>query len=325
MMRQRSLRHSVIYLVCFLALCASLFMTGCAVTGSASYRPPFLPLRFTIDTAGHVSLQLDATISTEIGDFGVGAAAENDLTPPPGGILVFVQRLFDGEPTDAVFGVSQDASEKIIIIDNDITLKVIGRIVSIDAKKHHTILITTPQAQDGLYDSLKGGNDNGWSADDGCAFQSDGYHITDDNPDTTNGCIVPFDAVADAQASVTVQQISGDTGAEYGFLFRASSSADFKYCQCYAFAISSDGHWEFTKTVRDQLSEISSWQTSDAIHTGLNAVNTLAVDAQNTHFAFFINGTQVGEADDSSIISGETALNVSPDTECVFTDFLLTR
>lgn len=133
-------------LACLVTLGCSLSLTACSVVGSVSYKPPFVPIEFVIDTQGHISIQADASITTPIGDFGVGASAEQNVQPPSNGLLMFVQRLVGGKPMDAGFQVNENATVKTVVIDNDITLQFAGNLISVDARGHHTILLTSPSA-----------------------------------------------------------------------------------------------------------------------------------------------------------------------------------
>ena len=55
------------------------------------------------------------------------------------------------------------------------------------------------------------------------------------------------------------------------------------------------------------------------------SVNTLEVHAVQSHFDFFVNGTKVGQADDSSPdIGGPAALTGSAGIEVVFSDLKIT-
>jgi hypothetical protein len=134
-------------LICIACVCSTLLVVGCSVQGQAKYSPPFVPVEFAIDTQGRISVQAgSATIATPIGDFSVGVSAEQDLNAPAGGMLVFIRRLFGGQPTDAAYNLHEASADMLLVIDDDITIHFSGKILSIDAKQHHTIVVTTPQA-----------------------------------------------------------------------------------------------------------------------------------------------------------------------------------
>lgn len=60
-----------------------------------------------------------------------------------------------------------------------------------------------------------------------------------------------------------------------------------------------------------------------AIHGGYNVENTLEVQAIGSHFEFFVNGTQVGQADDTWFQVGEVGLTGDQDIEVVFTNITI--
>ena len=140
--------NSAVRLSALLILCCDLLLSACAVVGSATYKPPFIPIEFVIDTQGNISIQASSpTVSAPIGDFSIGATAEQNTQPPNGGLLMFIQHLVGGKPMDAGFRVNEDASVKTVIIDNTVTLQFSGNLISVDARGHHTILLTSPNAQ----------------------------------------------------------------------------------------------------------------------------------------------------------------------------------
>lgn len=62
-----------------------------------------------------------------------------------------------------------------------------------------------------------------------------------------------------------------------------------------------------------------------AIEIGPRQSNTLEVRAQGSHFVFFVNGAQVGTADDTTLPRvGEIALRAAGNAEVVFTDLTIT-
>jgi hypothetical protein len=64
---------------------------------------------------------------------------------------------------------------------------------------------------------------------------------------------------------------------------------------------------------------------SPAIHVGLGATNTLEVRVLDSHFDFFVNGTKVGQADDTNYIaiSGNDVLEGSDGIEIVFSNLTI--
>jgi hypothetical protein len=180
---------------------------------------------------------------------------------------------------------------------------------------HITGATATPTPQIIYQDTLTSAN-NDWLDNTQCGFKADGYHITDavicysGAPDTT----------ADADVTVNVKQVSGAADGFYGFVFRRPSKGNY-----YSFQIDSSGEWAFYKEVNSSTKLIVSPQTSAAIHTGLNAANSLEIRMTGTHFAFFANGTQLGQADDTTFTSGMIGLEGDSNIDVAFTNFLVTK
>jgi hypothetical protein len=159
-------------------------------------------------------------------------------------------------------------------------------------------------------------NKNGWLTNTDSVFKADGYHLTRGYP--------AYAPVADAtnfDVSVQVTQTAGTVLAPYGLVFRRISLGNY-----YVFGIDGNGKWTFYKALDNVDTDIVTFTASPAIRPGLNAQNTLEVKATGTHFTFFVNGTQVGEADDASLAkAGELGVAGHDGIEVVFTAFTLKR
>jgi hypothetical protein len=159
-------------------------------------------------------------------------------------------------------------------------------------------------------------NKNGWATNAGAFFKSDGYHFTQNYL-----TYAPVDAVGSADVSVKTVQLSGDIHTFYGIVFRRISKGNY-----YIFGIDGNGKWGFFKVVEGTETDVVSATAHSAIMPGLNVPNTLAVQARGSHFVFSVNGTQVGEADDTTFSSkGRVGVAGADSVEVVFTDFSLMR
>jgi hypothetical protein len=161
-------------------------------------------------------------------------------------------------------------------------------------------------------------NANGWFSGQYCFFGSDGYHIN-------NGiCGAPTEVPNDVNVSVQTRQISGSTQEAYGLIVRGTQSSST--ITGYYFGIASAGAWTFIKlgTSASTTTSLVGFTANSAIHTGLNATNTLMVHAKGSHFTLFVNGVQVGTSDDTTYASGGVALAAPAPIEVVYTNLLLT-
>jgi hypothetical protein len=178
-------------------------------------------------------------------------------------------------------------------------------------------MATATPAPTVLFNDPLTSNVNGWHEGNGCSFKSVGYHI--------NGavaCFAPVSTPADEDVSVQASQISGSLQHGYGLLVRASVSNNS--LNDYAFVIVGVGAWAFFKDAGSTSTMIVPFTASSAIHTGLNATNTLEMRMQGAHFDFLINGMPVGQADDSTFAAGATGLGGGDGIEVVYTNFKIT-
>ncbi len=158
-------------------------------------------------------------------------------------------------------------------------------------------------------------HDDNWPNDGNCVFANDGYHVKG-----SYLCYAPTEDVSNGAISVQTAQVNGDTSQDYGLVFRRASKGNF-----YVFGVMSSGKWDFFKAANDTASDIVHPTTNSAIKTGMNAKNTLKVVMSGSHFTFFVNGVQVGTADDSSYTSGKSGVAGGDKIESVYTDFKITQ
>lgn len=151
---------------------------------------------------------------------------------------------------------------------------------------------------------------SGWANDSHCSYGSGGYHIKDGFI-----CYAPAGDTTNATVTTTVKQISGAVLDPYGVSVRISDQGH------YEFDIDSNGKWVVFKCGSSNCSRLKDYTASSAIHSGLNATNTLSVAMQGTNFTFSINGTQVGQFTDSAYSSGQVGLGGSDGIEVVYSSF----
>jgi hypothetical protein len=111
---------------------------------------------------------------------------------------------------------------------------------------------------------------------------------------------------------IDARQLGGPDDNSYGILFRMRSPAAF-----YRFDISGDGYYEFSRRNDDDenpWTTITDWVASPAIQQGTNS-NRIKIEAQGTHFAFYVNDQLVAEADDTTYRSGGIGLDAGSFSE----------
>jgi hypothetical protein len=164
--------------------------------------------------------------------------------------------------------------------------------------------------------SLKGSLDN-WEVGSDCTPKSDGYHIR-----SGSICYAPIGSQANADITVHVAQLGGSTELFYGIVLRSAPRQHY-----YLFGIDGNGKWAFVNvpgTTKLPVSVIAPTLDS-AVHNGIHKVNTLEVKMKGTHFDFFINGTKVGEINDSHYATGQIGLSGEDGVEVVYTDLSIVK
>jgi hypothetical protein len=199
------------------------------------------------------------------------------------------------------------------IIASVITLVVIGAVIAVAALASKS---GGTNASNVIYSNALTSASDDWSTGGQCNFASDGYHIK-------NGyiCYAPAGDLGDATDSVDVKLVSGSTtAADFGITLRRTSQGNY-----YQFGIDGNSEWEFDKTVGGTFTSLVKPTSNAAIKGGLNTANTLRVVTKGSHFDFFVNGTKVGQADDTTFASGKSGLFVSEQAESVFTNLKITK
>ncbi len=114
-----------------------------------------------------------------------------------------------------------------------------------------------------------------------------------------------------------MRQLGGPADQFYGLVFRSPDSNHF-----YFYGIDQNQQWTFTTIQNGNSASIVGSTTATQITSGYNASNTISVSATGSHFVFFINGAQVGEANDSTFAAGSVGLiNTSGNMQVIYNDF----
>jgi hypothetical protein len=174
---------------------------------------------------------------------------------------------------------------------------------------------TATPTQTIIYENSLTRTDYHWPVNTICSFASDGYHIK-----LGYICYAPVDALADADMSVAVNQIRGMTTLAHGIVFRRESEGNY-----YEFAINSKSEWVFTRCALGDCIEIGDVTVNAAIQDGLNTKNTLEVRAIGSYFDFFVNGTQVGQANDARLGAGTIGMTGSDFVEVVYNNITVIK
>lgn len=151
---------------------------------------------------------------------------------------------------------------------------------------------------------------SGWANDSHCTYASDGYHVKDGYI-----CYSPAGNFTDAIVSADVKQTSGSVTYPYGISFRITSQSH------YEFDIDSNGKWVVYKCGASDCTHLVDYTANAAIHPNLNVSNSLKVDMRGSHFIFYVNGTQVGDATDATYTSGKVGVDGGSGIEVVFASF----
>jgi hypothetical protein len=183
-------------------------------------------------------------------------------------------------------------------------------------------VLTTANGEVILYRAALNTATIGWERQDGCTFRADGLHVTDGFV-----CFAPLaPGLTDVHVVVTLKQVAGRDDSWNGVAIRTSYSNDAHQLN-YFFGFESNGHWGFHKCTATSsvCTPLVVKPNNTALHTRLNAENTLDVSARGSHFAFAINGVPVGAYDDATYTGGMVGMDGDEGSETVYSNLTISR
>lgn len=113
---------------------------------------------------------------------------------------------------------------------------------------------------------------------------------------------------ADGVYQVEATPLSGVTNNGYGMLFRVDEEKN----TFYFFKVSSDGYAYIGLCENNCLEQSAlvdrDWFASPAINTGMEVTNTLRAELSGEDMVFFVNGEEIGRANDDSLANGDIGM-----------------
>jgi hypothetical protein len=180
-----------------------------------------------------------------------------------------------------------------------------------------TITSSTAALDDPLSDnSLNNHWDEGARKTGNCMFTANGYQASEALQGYFQPCIAESTNFGDFVYQVQLSITQGNQG---GILFRADG-ANGKY---YLFRIGTDGSYAFDLYNGRKHSSTLVSGFSQAITTGINQANQLAIYAKGSTFYLFINGQYITGLKDTTLSSGQigvVALDYSVPSQVTFSN-----
>jgi hypothetical protein len=104
------------------ALALGLLVAGCGPTTrvSVSYQPPLLPVAFSIDSSGAVSVSLSGKVDTPVGLIGVSARLSDPLVPPSNATLVAIETEKDGQTQRTMYRIDATGVLRVCTTGNTV-------------------------------------------------------------------------------------------------------------------------------------------------------------------------------------------------------------
>src|SRR6185312_14438550 len=104
-------------------------IAGCQTTAAVGYKPPFLPIKFVIDTNGDISIEGDASLATPVGEFSVslGVSSASSVQPADDSILLVIRHHVGDQIVDSAYQINSGQNEFVVVLDGEITLRITNR------------------------------------------------------------------------------------------------------------------------------------------------------------------------------------------------------
>jgi glucose/mannose transport system substrate-binding protein len=143
-------------------------------------------------------------------------------------------------------------------------------------------------AGDILYEDHFTSLDPSWGTPSERLGVNDGKLTLKPAPNTTQSILNQSNVFEDADISVEVTILVGDTNVPGGLIFWARDHSDF-YCLC----IDAAGYFKISRYVTDRWLQPVGWTENEAINKGIGQVNTLRVVTKGHQAVAYINDKQV--------------------------------
>lgn len=283
--------------------------TGCS-SGAAQYKPPLLPIIFTIDLNGNIAIAGSARVITPLGEFSIqGNVFDTIQNDADKSLLVVIRNRRDGIVLDRAYRVSVQ-QELVAVLNGNVEVRVTKGRVFVDASngdiKSIELRPTGPQpvfpdqsppptaTKSGvlLVDPLTSA-DRRKGLNSYCSREIDGYHIRGD----AGTCTVDLENLdkadfGDADISVTVSWLSGKPSATYGVNFRG-----------YYLTFNGDNQWRLNHRSGRELIPLA---RNPAIKPDINRIR---IRSLGTHLEFFVNDVKLGATNDSTQLHGSVGFH----------------
>jgi hypothetical protein len=173
---------------------------------------------------------------------------------------------------------------------------------------------STPSAPGVIFQDDFSNTTSGWDRHTGADLTTDyvdGRYVVEVVDPGVDVWARPGLNLADVEFEAETQYIAGPDNNEFGLICRYERAGDGRN-SFYFFFVSSDGYYALGKVVRDARTILSpgegSFQPTDAVQLGADAVNVLTATCSGTHFALAVNATLVGEFDDTELARGDVGV-----------------
>ena len=176
------------------------------------------------------------------------------------------------------------------------------------------------------FSNQSGGWDSVRNQDGMTDYDQDGYRIQVLDPNTDYWANPGLAGLGDVSITVDVKKLAGPDDNDFALICRYVDVNNF-----YAFLASSDGYYGITKVVdsNQELIGQDQLQPTDSIKQGIDVVNTLRADCLGSTLTFTINGTQVGQVQDTTFTNGDVGLMAGtfdqPGTDMLFDNFVVRK
>ncbi len=140
-----------------------------------------------------------------------------------------------------------------------------------------------------------------WNENTNCAFISGTYHAIAPDPRYSDYCIASSSDFSNFAFEAQMTILKGDAG---GVIFRVENTNPNQY---YNFSIRQDGAY-YLQAVNGSGGPTLTQGSSPAIKRGLNQTNLIAVVAQGSNIALYINHQLLGNVTDSTYSHGPVGL-----------------
>ncbi len=109
------------------------FLSSCGAKAKVTYQPPFIPINFSIDTTGTISIQGYGSVETPVGTFSISTNVFTQVQPEENILILVIRHKEYGSIVDTEYEIQTGQEDVKVVTNGTTTVEVTQQKIFIDA------------------------------------------------------------------------------------------------------------------------------------------------------------------------------------------------